>query len=331
MEYLRSKHKIFLLRSLEIAASVVLALVLTTSLHHPLTAQAQAGSNAGALTGDAWSENIGWVSFSGSNYGVFVSPTDGTTLTGYAWSENIGWVSFTSSDLSGCPSGICSARLVGTKPNVSLAGWARVCSATVNGDCTGATRVGGWDGWISLSGASPAYGPAVSTYAPSPFSGGILSGYAWGSDVVGWLQSDSAFGGVNLYLTQCNDGLDNDKDGTTDLADSDCAGDITTDSEGSRVAQGTVDIKANAKDTLSVRSDTSVSITWTTASVGGCTLQSPSGTNPVGSQNIPGTAFTIAVVTKFTLTCNDLVGGNPTGPAVSDSVTVRLIPAYKEI
>ncbi|MBI2030189.1 hypothetical protein HYT05_01060, partial [Candidatus Kaiserbacteria bacterium] len=49
----------------------------------------------------------------------------------------------------------------------AMTGWFR---ALANG--------GGWDGWISLSGAG--YGPVLST-------SGTFSGYAWGSTVVGWL------------------------------------------------------------------------------------------------------------------------------------------------
>ncbi|HVV38833.1 MAG TPA: hypothetical protein VHD31_00730 [Candidatus Paceibacterota bacterium] len=329
MHRLSLKQKTIFLWGIELAMAVALVLAITAPRAYVPNAHAQAATNAGTLTGYAWSENVGWLSFSGSNYGVTVSPTDGNTLTGYAWSENVGWVSFTSSDLSGCPSGACSARLTGTKPNVSLAGWARACASTDSGACSGAQHVGGWDGWISLSGTSPNYSPTISTYAPKPGAGGILEGYAWGSTVMGWLQFNPAFGGVTVALTACNDGLDEDGDGNPDLTDPDCV-DLTTDSEGS-TAVGAVDIKVNGSDSLSVRSGSSVSVTWTSALVGGCTLQSPSGTNSVAAQNTTGTPFTIAAITKFALTCTTLVGGNPTGPAISDSVTVRLIPVYKEI
>ena len=60
----------------------------------------------GNLSGWAWSDNYGWISFSctdggsngedicsTSNYGVTVSTSTGE-FDGYAWSENIGWISF---------------------------------------------------------------------------------------------------------------------------------------------------------------------------------------------------------------------------------------------
>ncbi|MFA6158742.1 MAG: hypothetical protein WC763_03940 [Candidatus Paceibacterota bacterium] len=143
------------------------------------------------LTGFAWSSNIGWISFNSTNdhnagvagvqpsaidYGVnFATSTgylggSGATLTGYAWSSNIGWIQF--GGLSGFPTGpgttADNAKISGS----NLVGWAKALSAA------GA----GWDGWISLSGTS--YGPTL--------SGSSLTGYAWGSSVVGWVSFDVA-------------------------------------------------------------------------------------------------------------------------------------------
>ena len=145
--------------------------------------QASAGS-AQNVSGYAWSDNIGWISFNCTDtsscgtvdYGVNIA-TDGD-MSGYAWSDNIGWISFEESDLTGCPSGSCEAKLSGG----SLEGWARVLS---NGD--------GWDGWISLKGSS--YGITK--------NGNNLEGYAWdASDIsgesigIGWIHFNPSFGGV---------------------------------------------------------------------------------------------------------------------------------------
>lgn len=130
------------------------------------------GSLVGNLKGYGWSSNIGWISFSSTNestatttYGVNVA-SDGA-LSGYAWSDNIGWISFNLT--SGCPgSDPCQPKFIGN----DLTGWAKALSADNNG----------WDGWISLSTKTDepiAYGPNL--------SGNTLSGYAWGSDVVGWI------------------------------------------------------------------------------------------------------------------------------------------------
>lgn len=122
------------------------------------------------ITGYAWSDNIGWISFNcsnnsscgTSNYGLSIA-TDGT-ISGYAWSDNIGWVSAQSADVSGCPSAPCAPMM-----NLTTGAWTGWFRALSNG--------GGWDGWISLSGSG--YGPVL--------NGGTVSGYAWGSDVVGWV------------------------------------------------------------------------------------------------------------------------------------------------
>ncbi len=175
------------------------------------------------VSGFAWSENVGWLSFNSINcdsdgdgqtdtgnylqcptgqsinsYGVDL---DGTgQLSGYAWSENIGWLSFNESDLSGCPSGTCKAEIHPAgqlgKSNVDIEGWAR---ALAHG--------GGWDGWIKFD-----HGQANEPYIDV---GGDWHGWAWGSEVVGWLSfngADSgaggnykvALGGVNHPPTATN-------------------------------------------------------------------------------------------------------------------------------
>ena len=134
------------------------------------------------LWGYAWSENIGWISFScpvldsGVDYGVDIDEAN-DRLEGYAWSENIGWIDFnaTGIDVSG-----------GTG---SLSGWARACSVFQVG-CSGALRplseTGGWDGWISLDGAE--YQVTLNS-GPDPSE---FENYAWGGDVVGWVSFNSS-------------------------------------------------------------------------------------------------------------------------------------------
>ncbi|MDP1625410.1 MAG: hypothetical protein Q8L64_06685 [bacterium] len=127
------------------------------------------------ISGYAWSSNIGWVSFNcmnhdpascdDSNFGVNLDSNG--FITGYVWSPNIGWIQF--GNLSDFPSGggtqSTNARVSGS----SVLGWARALSHS-----------GGWDGWISLSGTGYGVG----------YNDGVFSGYAWGSDVIGWLLFD---------------------------------------------------------------------------------------------------------------------------------------------
>ena len=147
--------------------------------------EAKAGSSEN-ISGWAWSDNIGWISFNCTDtsscasvdYGVNVAVNG--DLSGYAWSDNIGWISFNSSDLSGCPSGACKAKLSGN----NLQGWARALSY---GD--------GWDGWVSLSGGS--YGAVLDGNEVN------FEGFVWdASDIdggqigIGWIEFDPSFGGV---------------------------------------------------------------------------------------------------------------------------------------
>ena len=82
-------------------------------------ASAQVGSSK--VNGYAWSDTIGWISFSDTNSTVSMA-ADGS-LSGYAWSENIGWVSFQSADVANCPSGTCAPK-VNTSTG-AITGWAR--------------------------------------------------------------------------------------------------------------------------------------------------------------------------------------------------------------
>jgi hypothetical protein len=75
------------------------------------------------------------------SYGVKI-PSGNGLLSGYAWSEYYGWVSFNESDLNGCPSGACNARREGNL----IKGWARITAIPAGG-----ANAGGWSGWIKLA------------------------------------------------------------------------------------------------------------------------------------------------------------------------------------
>lgn len=146
------------------------------------------------VTGYAWSDTIGWISFNNTNhagtvsYGVNIE--EGGNLTGYAWSSNIGWISFSPS--GPFPNGSYSAKVdLNTK---EFSGWARACSVFASG-CSGSlsTNTGGWDGWISLRGSSPDYG----VLAYDEDGSHKLQGYAWGGGtVVGWISFSGSNYGV---------------------------------------------------------------------------------------------------------------------------------------
>jgi len=145
----------------------------------------------GNISGWAWSDNIGWISFNcvdqgicGSvNYGVNINISTGL-FSGYAWSENIGWINFSP------PGPYPEAPNYSAKLDMStkqIKGWIRACTGTINGDCNSPNIANGWDGWIKMSGSSSdgsSFGVSFSDYN--------LSGYAWGSDVIGWIKFNSS-------------------------------------------------------------------------------------------------------------------------------------------
>jgi len=152
------------------------------------------------VSGWAWSENIGWISFNNTSgggaisYGVSIDSNNGK-LSGYAWSENIGWISFNEADTGSPPSddpcadASCIAKVTPSgqigKEDVNIIGWARILAH--NGD---------WDGWIRFD-----HGQTGEVYIDS---NGDFHDWAWCSDIVGWISfnsSDPGAGGASYKVT----------------------------------------------------------------------------------------------------------------------------------
>lgn len=158
---------------------------------------------AGApITGFAWSGTVGWISLhcqtggaSGENicatkpYGLGV---ESGNITGYAWSDMVGWIKF--GGLSGFPSGPGTTAANAALSGSTISGWARACEGTASpGDCSSMTaQPGGWDGWISLRGTGYGVG----------YTGSSLNGYAWGSDVMSYI--DFSYATANLTPPTCS-------------------------------------------------------------------------------------------------------------------------------
>jgi hypothetical protein len=156
------------------------------------------------ILGYGWSDTIGWISLhcetggpttinpsvnicgtgpNQVNYGL-AAAADGT-VTGMAWSDNIGWVSANTCDLTGCPSGTCSATISPT----AFSGWLRALAG-------GTAQSGGWDGFIALSDMNTGDGII---YGVSKNVSGQLSGFAWGDINVGWV--DFSFAHYNSCVS----------------------------------------------------------------------------------------------------------------------------------
>jgi len=190
----------------------------------PEIVRAGAGQN---VSGWAWSDNIGWISFNctdqgtcgASNYGVAVDSGTGD-FSGYAWSDNVGWVNFAPvGSYPEAPSHV--ARL---ESDDTVTGWARVCAGAADVvNCSGGANptAGGWDGWIKLSGDWDGDGTTEFSDGPDDVDGGTgddpvrlingtqFEGYAWGgndggSNVVGWIDFNPAVG-VGVIMENPND------------------------------------------------------------------------------------------------------------------------------
>lgn len=148
------------------------------------------------------------------NYGVNVDVTTGN-VSGRAWSENYGWISFEESELTGCPNNRCAAfvnksyRLTSDGSTITaLDGWARILSIPEGG-----TNAGGWAGWIRLStNTSFALGMhylALTDSGNGKYSfgrpGDLLSIYAW-SDELGWIDFSRASITAPKTLKICQEG-----------------------------------------------------------------------------------------------------------------------------
>jgi hypothetical protein len=164
------------------AVAGILSLAYATYLMVPVSTKTQNANAAISdnVSGFVWSETIGWISLnstsdgSTTSYGVNISPLTGTgVFEGEAWSENIGWISFAAGDLSICPSASVASVDWSTG---KVTGWARALAGSPGS---------GWDGCIKFSDDSNTFwnGSGVKI----SLTDGKFSGYAWGGDVVGWI------------------------------------------------------------------------------------------------------------------------------------------------
>lgn len=183
------------------------------------------------LHGWAWSDTVGWVNFNcndsgaggctGHDYQVSVNPNDGK-FSGYAWSEHIGWIKFfedTINDLNKDPDGGSGGVILQDLDSDGIGelfGWARACVAAPDQvNCSGAganTNSGGWDGWIKMD-----HGKIDEVNVD--LLDGYFHDYAWGSDVIGWLQFDPTLGpGVNKDIANIDINMWVGSPGTKNIA-----------------------------------------------------------------------------------------------------------------
>lgn len=277
------------------------------------------------MTGWAWSDNIGWISFScvndgtcgtTSNYGFSVA-ADGA-ISGYAWSDNVGWISANTADVSGCPSSPCAPVI--SVSNGTISGWLKALS---NG--------GGWDGWVSLSGSG--YGPTLGT-------NGTFSGYAWGSDVVGWVDfsyATTTYAPCTPNSNVCiNDSTLRHYNADCTYSDATCQ--FVSYGYGCSVNACLVPPSPSANSSIPsgikaiprlVRSGNTVQVSWSVdnASSTTCTVEGSNGDSWPGLASSTQTSGAISAQTIYKLHCAGLDVGIITYDA---QATVNIAPTFKE-
>ena len=279
-----------------------------------------------AITGWAWSDTVGWISLSGTGYGLSIASNG--TVSGYAWSDNIGWISANSSDVAGCPSGTCTPKISAG----ALTGWLKALSADGNG----------WDGWISLSGSG--YGPTLAN--------GAFTGYSWGSDVVGWVDWSLARSTYaqctpsTVYTCSPVSGYDTNGNSTVvkTVTDSSCAVTLTNApvchtpyfcSAGSATClSAPPSFNQNAGHTGHLQAIPSLvpqglptTLFWNVSSVTGCSVAGSNNDHWTGASSpVNGQASSaLEQQTTFTLACT-----GADGTPVNEVQVVNILPIFQE-
>jgi len=229
------------------------------------TKHVSAQSAQNQITGWMWSDTIGWISVSGSGSGLTIN-SDGT-ITGWAWSDTIGWIKF--GGLSGFPTGSGTQALNAQMNGLTMTGWVRACGGMddirpnqtdPNNSCTNAagTRSDGWDGWIYLG--STGHGDGIT------FTSGSASGYAWGSDVVGWITP------YNMSISCTSSSMCSSNGSQSIYTDTQCQTTSTFCSSGCNINTGlcqcSVSDSCSADGSQSIHTDNSCKRTFTNCPTG---------------------------------------------------------------
>ncbi len=162
----------------------------------------------GDMVGWAWGATtvapyggVGWINFScksapggctgpGGNWGTHVDVAHNSSageLSGYAWSNNLGWLAFGAAADScfavgenDSPAQRAKVQDMGNIPGgLKIVGWGKFIAADADPN-------DGWDGCVSFTHVPRGAGPTLYTTGVD-YNTGSVSGYAWGDDVVGWV------------------------------------------------------------------------------------------------------------------------------------------------
>jgi hypothetical protein len=128
-----------------------------------------------------------------SGYGVYLNADPDSTgyrfFSGYAWSSNYGWISFNRPDVQNIcgtpvrfPTDDVASFVANNEGPTVISGWAKVLNPGPQGD-------GYWDGCIRFGSVENAGSQNATTIEAE--SGVLkLGGWAWGSNLTGWISFD---------------------------------------------------------------------------------------------------------------------------------------------
>ncbi len=272
------------------------------------------------ITGYAWSDSTGWIDLSctnsgmcgTSNFGLWVDNSG--NISGCAWSDSQGWISASPSDLTGCPNGTCTAVI---NSNGSFSGWLKTLSADGNG----------WDGWIGLRGTA-----GTSTYGVVDTSGN-LSGYAWGQEVLGWIN----FGYASTTYSLCTpvnvcsgqNVVNSCTGATVQVCPYSCYAGACTVPSPSYVPTSGYTGQLQVKPNL-LASGNATYAHWNVTNANACTVSGTNGDSWSGLAS-PATGATSSPIlgqTVYTLSCTPLAGATSTG--ITGQATVNMAPVFHE-
>ena len=216
-------------------------------------------------------------------------------------------------DLTGCPSAPCSAQISGG----ALTGWLKAIAADGNG----------WDGFISLNGSN--YGVTE--------TGGVFSGYAWGSTNVGWLDfryASTTYGtctpayscsGNTIIYTAASCAQSAYATCTTPSFCS-AGSNICLYPQPTPVPGSTLTGNLQAIPKLLAKGETT-QLYWDMSNVAACSVTSTNGNSWTGlaSPSSGETSKPIYQQTLFTLSCTELNSSTS-----SQSITVDTLPVFHE-
>ncbi|BCX15536.1 MAG: hypothetical protein KatS3mg097_428 [Candidatus Parcubacteria bacterium] len=136
-------------------------------------------TSTGCITGDAWSSNIGWISFN-KNSSTFINGIS-RFPNGYNPAS------------STCPNSLAVLESTSTLfvTTTKILGWARAVAPAIFQDREGRfydphPNSGGWDGWISFNKFT-----GTVDYGVYIDKNGDFHGWAWSDDKIGWLSFNS--------------------------------------------------------------------------------------------------------------------------------------------